>query len=132
MTGKGIKDWESIVSERISDWTARLAKQWVSPNVGDTKVYDIGRGLQFLGIDIMTHLCFGAPLGFVETDTDLYNYMKMFEEKIPFNLYVSTFLELHSLRKWIARFPWLHKKLAPTVDDKQGIGKLMGVSCVSV
>ena len=120
-------DWESIVSERVSDWVNRFDKNWSSPSHA-TRVLDIAKSIEYLGIDIMTHLCFGHPLGFVETNTDLYGYLRMFHEKIPLATYLSILLEFNTLKGWVANLPWLFNKLVPTADDEEGFGKLMGVS----
>ncbi|MCJ1385796.1 hypothetical protein MMC17_008920 [Xylographa soralifera] len=126
MSGRGI-DWESIVSERVSDWVNRLDKDW-PPAAKPTRVFNIAKSIEYLGIDIMTHLSFGYPLGFVETNTDLYSYLRMFHEKIPLATYLSILLEINTLKSWIANFPWLFNKLVPTADDAEGFGKLMGIS----
>ncbi|MCJ1287895.1 hypothetical protein MMC26_007247 [Xylographa opegraphella] len=126
MTGRGM-DWESMVSERVSDWIHRLDKDWASPPRA-TKVFDIAKSIEYLGIDIMTHLSFGSPLGFVETNTDLFGYLRMFHQKIPLATYLSTLLELNAFKSWIAKFPYLFDKLVPTADDTEGFGKLMGIS----
>ena len=128
MTGRGSTEWESIVSERVLDWIHRLDKNSAPLAGGVNNAFDIARSIEFLGIDIMTHLCFGHPLGFVETSTDLYGYLQMFREKIPLATYPSVLLELDTLKSCIAYIPWLFKKLVPTVDDAEGFGKLMGVS----
>ena len=120
-------DWESIVSERVADWVKRLDKDWTSSSHA-TKVFDIAKSIEYLGIDIMTHLSVGHPLGFVETNTDLYGYLQMFHEKIPLATYLSILLEFNTLKSWIAHLPWLFDKLVPTADDAEGFGKLMGVS----
>ena len=120
-------DWESIVSERVSDWISRLDKDWTS-TLNVTKVFDIAKSIEYLGIDIMTHLCFGHPLGFVETNTDLHGYLRMFHEKIPLATYPSILLEFNNLKSWVANLPWLFNKLVPTIDDAEGFGRLMMVS----
>ncbi|MCJ1434284.1 hypothetical protein MMC27_003651 [Xylographa pallens] len=126
MSGRGM-EWETIVSERVSDWVKRLDKDWTSSSHA-TRVFDIAKSIEYLGIDIMTHLCFGHPLGFVETNTDLYGYLRMFHEKIPLATYLSILLEFNALKSWVANLPWLFNKLVPTTDDAEGFGKLMGIS----
>ncbi|MCJ1398854.1 hypothetical protein MMC11_002055 [Xylographa trunciseda] len=126
MAGRGM-EWESIVSERVSDWADRLDKDWTS-TAQATKVLDIAKTIEYLGLDIMTHLCFGNPLGFVETNTDLYGYLQMFHEKIPLATYMSILLELNTLKDLIACIPWLFDKLVPAADDAEGFGKLMGIT----
>jgi hypothetical protein len=66
-------------------------------------------------------LAFGEPFGFLETDSDVYEYIKTTEETLPMVM-VTTVV------------PWLvkvlsspiFKSLLPSEKDRLGFGRVMG------
>lgn len=124
--GKDIDGLETAIGERISDFVNRIDENWVS-EPGHTKTFDIARRIQFLAVDIITHLCFGKPLGFVETDSDVFNFLATIETQLPIVQHFSVILEINTLILRIMDFSWLKKMMAPSARDKTGIGVIMGV-----
>ena len=125
--GRDIEGLEAAVDERIVDFVDRIDKHWISEPT-NTKVFDIARRIQFLAVDIITHLCFGKPLGFVESESDVYNFLATIETQLPIVQHFSVILELNTIILRIMDFPWLKRLLAPSSSDKSGIGMIMGVS----
>ena len=82
---------------------------------------DLGRLSQYFTMDVITAVAFGSPFGFLDTDSDVHQYIKMTEDYMPFlgvGL-VSPFVV--KLMEW----PIL-KSFAPKEGDKYGMGKIMG------
>lgn len=124
--GKDITGLESTIDERIIDFINRIDENFVS-ELGQTQPFDIGKRIQFLAMDVISHLCFGKPLGFVETDSDVYGFLKTIETQLPIVQHFSVFLELNDIFLQFMNIPWLKKLLAPSANDKAGIGMIMGV-----
>ncbi|KAF4976804.1 hypothetical protein FZEAL_6585 [Fusarium zealandicum] len=87
------------------------------------KPVDLGRRAQFFTLDVISDLAFGAPFGFLETDSDVYEYIQTTEETLPMVM-VTTVI------------PWLvkvlsspiFKKLLPSEKDPLGFGRVMGIA----
>lgn len=90
--------------------------------------FDIARRIQYLTVDIITHLYFGAPLGFVETHSDVYNFLSTIERQLPIVQHFSVIIEINTFVERILRWKWLKSKVAPKATDKTGTGMIMGVS----
>jgi hypothetical protein len=124
--GKDIPDLESTINERILDFMGRIEQSWLSAAEGTTS-FDIAKRIQYLTVDILTHLSFGKPLGFVEADTDKFNFLATIETQLPIVQHFSVILEFNTLFSRAANFKWLRKLLVPSASDKTGIGMIMGV-----
>lgn len=124
--GKDITGLESAIDERIMDFMNRIDENCVS-EPGQTKIFDIAKRIQFLAVDVISHLCFGKPLGFMETDSDVYGFLKTIETQLPIVQHFSVFLELNEILLHFMNIPWLKKLMAPSATDKTGIGMIMGV-----
>lgn len=127
--GKDIEGLETAINERMTSFTDQIDKKWLS-NQGTTQIFDIGRGIQFLAVDIITQLCFGKPLGFVETDSDVHKFLATIETQLPIVQHFSIILELNTVLLRLAEIPWLKKFIVPSARDETGIGRIMGV-CIS-
>lgn len=125
--GKDIEGLEDIVDERITEFIDRIEKNWVSAP-GHTRPFDIARRVQFFTIDTITHVCFGRPMGFVESDTDKHNFIATIETQLPIVQHFSVILSLNTVLRWIAMIPPLRRLVVPSSQDKNGIGLVMGVS----
>ena len=68
--GKDVEGMESAIDARLNEWIHLIDQNWASLP-GETKSFDIGRSIQFLTTDIISHLCFGKPLGFVKNQKDM-------------------------------------------------------------
>lgn len=124
--GKDIDGLEMAINQRITDFIDRIDKNWIS-GPQDTKVFDIGRRIQFLAVDIITHLCFGKPLGFLETDSDVFSFLATIETQLPIVQHFSVILELNTLLLKMMDFPWLKRLILPSARDKKGVGVIMRV-----
>jgi len=82
---------------------------------------DFGRKAQYFTLDVISHVAYGMPFGFLATDTDVYQYIETSEKAVPAVMMVTI-------------FPWLNhvltssfmKRLLPSATDAIGFGKIIG------
>lgn len=125
--GKDIQGLEEAVDERIDAFISRIEKHWVSSS-GLTRSFEIAKRIQYFTIDTITHLCFGRPMGFVESDTDKHNFIATIEMQLPIVQHFSVILAFNTVLRWISAVPWVRGLVVPSSADKTGIGIIMGVS----
>lgn len=125
--GKDVEGLENVVDERITEFIERIESHWVSA-LGHTRPFDIARRIQFFTIDTITHVCFGRPMGFVESDMDKHNFIATIETQLPIVQHLSVILSLNTVLRWVAMIPPLRRLVVPSSLDKNGIGIVMGVS----
>lgn len=88
--------------------------------VAKDQPFDLGLKAQYFTLDVISHIAFGKPFGFIETDSDVYDYIKTTEETVPMAM-VTTVLP------WLAkllRSP-IFKAVLPSERDPLGFGKVM-------
>ncbi|OAR03043.1 hypothetical protein LLEC1_04273 [Akanthomyces lecanii] len=125
--GKDIQDLEEVVDERVDGFIARIEKHWIS-RPGLTKSFEIAKRIQYFTIDTITHLCFGKPMGFVESDSDEHNFIAAIEMQLPIVQHFSVLLVLNKILRWASAVPWVRGLVVPSSADKTGIGVIMGLS----
>jgi hypothetical protein len=82
---------------------------------------DFARISQYFTLDVITAVAFGKPFGYLTTDSDVHEYIRVSEEALHFMLYVSmvpTLVKILQSR--------LFKWFAPSEGDKLGVGRVMG------
>jgi hypothetical protein len=85
------------------------------------KPIDFGRRAQFFTLDVISTVAYGAPFGFLATDTDVHEYIKTTEQVIPAAMMVTVFPWLNKL----LTLP-LMKSLLPSEKDPIGFGEIIG------
>ncbi|EXJ89425.1 hypothetical protein A1O3_02492 [Capronia epimyces CBS 606.96] len=126
-TGKEIQGTEEIIDERILDFCQKINQRWCS-DAAETRAFDIGRRIQYLAVDSITHLCFGAPLGFMDQDRDVHDFLYTIESQLPIVQHFSVITEINTLLERLTRIPWFRSLLLPSAADQIGIGRIMGIS----
>jgi hypothetical protein len=91
--------------------------------VAQGKPFDFGRKAQYFTLDVISDIAFGEPFGFIETDSDVYEYIRTTEETIPMAMVTTVIPWLVTLLS-SPTFKWL----MPSEKDKLGFGKVMGVA----
>lgn len=129
--GKDIEGVEAAVDERIAHFVEKIEERWVS-KPGTTKVFDIAKRIQFLTLDMISQLCFGRDLGFVEADKDAFDFQATVEMQMPIVGLFSIIVELSHLYYLLSGIPWIRKVIVPSAGDKIGIGPIMAVSMPSL
>jgi hypothetical protein len=89
--------------------------------VSKGQTFDFARKSAFFTLDVITDISFGQPLGCLENDTDMHQYIHMTEVQMP-NVALTTV------------YPWLldvmtspvFRGLMPSAKDALGFGRLIG------
>ncbi|KAJ4175219.1 hypothetical protein NW754_005639 [Fusarium falciforme] len=116
--GREVENLEPKIDKNILAFIKLLRKY-----ADENKPVDLGRRAQFFTLDVLSDLAFGEPFGFLETDSDVYEYIKTTEETLPMVM-VTTVV------------PWLvkvlsspiFKSLLPSEKDRLGFGRVMGIA----
>ena len=87
----------------------------------------MARSMQYLTTDVISHLCFGKPFGFVKTHGDVYGFIATLESRLPFIENFSVIVELNRVLSAICSIPFLKNRLLPQPTDEDGLGKIVGV-----
>ncbi|KPM35000.1 hypothetical protein AK830_g11567 [Neonectria ditissima] len=116
--GREVENLEPKIDKNILSFI-QLLKKYAAEN---TPV-DFGRKAQFFTLDVISDLAFGKPFGFIETDSDVYEYIGTTEETLPMVM-VTTVVPV--LVK-ILSHPLL-KRLLPSEKDRLGFGRVMGIA----
>lgn len=124
--GKDIAGVEPTIDARLNEWVDLIDQKWTSLP-GETKKFEIARNIQFLTTDIISHLCFGEPLGFVKNQKDMHDFLKTLESRLPVVEQFSVLTELTTLLVKLSNFVWLKRALIPSATDKSGVGRIIGV-----
>jgi len=85
---------------------------------------DFARIAQYFALDVISDIAFGQPFGFLDTDSDVHDYIKTQEALLPIFEWFAT---LPSLERLI-RIQWISRLLMPKPTDEKGLGRLMGVA----
>ncbi|KAF2196241.1 putative benzoate 4-monooxygenase cytochrome P450 [Delitschia confertaspora ATCC 74209] len=126
-SGKGIDSIEPIVEERIKEWINYIKNHVVSEDEGTVK-FDMAPSVQYLTTDVISHLCFGHPFGFVKKHGDVHGFLNTLETRLPIIENLSVITELGHVLTLIAKIPFLNRMLLPQPTDTDGIGKIVGIS----
>lgn len=73
-------------------------------------------------MDVLTNVAFGDPFGYMANDADVHDYIKTIRAFVPI-------LELQTNHKTFNKImsSWLVRSLlAPTAEDRVGMGKVIG------
>ncbi|OTA01466.1 cytochrome P450 [Trichoderma parareesei] len=116
--GRDVDNIEPKIDSNIRDFMRLLG------SYADKKTpVDLGRKVQYFTLDVISDLAYGAPFGFVETDTDVYEYIQTTEKNLPMIMVVTVFPWLLTL----LNSPVL-KGLLPSTKDRLGFGRIMSIA----
>ncbi|GAB1319333.1 hypothetical protein MFIFM68171_09543 [Madurella fahalii] len=121
-SGREIVDLEEKVDANIVALVKLIEKSYLSAPT-ETKAFDLAQKIQYFTADTIGDIAFGKAIGFLENDTDMYDYLKTSAEGFPFFMVLSL-------------FPWLMyvlgldtvKKYLPSAGDSVGMGRIMGLA----
>jgi hypothetical protein len=83
---------------------------------------DLAQKAQFFTLDTITDISTGAPIGDLEHDIDVFDYLKTTASALPALIMIASVPAVQNL----LQIPFLAKRLFPTAEDKIGLGKLIG------
>ncbi|KAF6803785.1 pisatin demethylase [Colletotrichum musicola] len=110
------------LEQKVDDNVLRLCRL-IEGYIDAGKPFDFGRKAQYFTLDVISNLAFGEPFGFIETDSDLYEYVQTTEDTVPLFL-VTTVVP------WVLKIfaSPLFKSILPSEHDPIGFGKVMGIA----
>jgi hypothetical protein len=110
-----VDNLESKIDDNVREFIRLLGRY-----ADEKEPMDLGRKVQYFTLDVISDIAYGAPFGFVETDSDVFEYIKTTEKNLPMVMVVTV-------------FPWLLKLLnspilkglLPSTKDRLGFGRIM-------
>lgn len=126
LSGKDVPGSESIVDMHVSNWMKLLSNKKAFQSDDSIEV-DLSKVVPYLSLDIITHLCFGEPLGNVESDCDRHGLLHELSSGMVAQQYIASLLEFKSCLFWLGSLPFLRQRMFPTANRPTGIGKIMQV-----
>ncbi|KAF2727605.1 cytochrome P450 [Polyplosphaeria fusca] len=113
-----IKKMEPLVDHRIAVWLDKIGHLFAQTG----KQFDFAPWAVFMAYDIISEIGFGAPFGFVESESDVGGLIQGFHDGLlPFGLMA----RLWPFTDWI-KSTWVGEKyLVAKPEDNSGIGMLM-------
>lgn len=111
---------EATVDTQVANFVHLLATRYVSTS-HDYRPMDFTEKASFFTLDVISDLAFGQAFGYLETDNDVYDYLKMIKSAIPFMMTVAdvpVFADILQSR--------LLRGLLPSEADKAGFGAFIG------
>jgi cytochrome P450 len=126
------------IDDRLSQFISFIGQRYLSSSIqpsaleksdgqSPTCVFrpvDFARIAQYFALDVICDIAFGQPFGFLETDSDIHDYIKTQEALLPIFELFSTLPSLERL----TRIRWISRLVMPKPTDKKGLGRLMGVA----
>ncbi|RPA86872.1 cytochrome P450 [Ascobolus immersus RN42] len=109
------------MEHHVDGHVIRLIKTFDDLYAKTGKVFDYAPWAQYFAYDVVSDVAFGKPLGFVETNSDVFGLLKMFQQGIPIT---AVFTKLPTLA-WFFRVTGLKGLLKPKPNQNFGIGGLM-------
>jgi hypothetical protein len=83
---------------------------------------DLAQKAHFFTLDTIMDVATGAPIGDLEHDVDVFDYLKTTGSVLPPTVMIAS---VPSVQNFL-QIPFLAKRLYPTAEDKIGLGKLIG------
>ena len=120
-SGKEVKNLEAKIDTNVRALVGLIGK-YASAN----QVVDFGRKAQYFTLDVISTVAFGDAFGFLDSDTDVYDYCKIFEQQLPSIIFTTVYPWLVDMLQWP-----IVKKILPTERDPLGFGKVMGLVSAS-
>lgn len=111
-----MENLESSVDENV-----RLFIQLIGKYATESKPLDIGRKASFFTLDVISKIAFGKAIGFLTTDSDVYEYNRIFEEQMPGIIFTTVYPWLVNVLQW----PVI-KSAMPSDKDPIGFGRVIG------
>lgn len=111
---------ETTIDSQIAKLIELIESKYISTG-SDYRPMDFGEKGQFFTLDTISELAFGHAFGFMDTDGDKYDYIKITKGFIPFMVFLCHATPLATL---------LHSRpfrgLFPKSGDKIGFGAFIG------
>ncbi|KAK4183986.1 Pisatin demethylase [Podospora australis] len=121
-SGKENLSMETTIETEIARLIDLIERKYISTST-TYRPMDFGQKAQYFTLDVISDLAFGQPLGYLEKDDDVYDYIKITTASIPAMLTLGCVPTLANLLQ--SRFL---RFLLPKETDKIGFGAFIGVT----
>ncbi|KAI0969727.1 pisatin demethylase [Xylaria arbuscula] len=121
INGREVPLLESGVDEQVNALVVNI-RQKLSND--PRSIVDLAPLMSYLTMDVITKVAFGQEYGYLKADKDLYSFLKEVRDSWP---KLSIMADVPYIRNIILS-PLSLRLFGPSVTDKQGMGKLMGVA----
>jgi hypothetical protein len=112
---------EPSIDRNIIKLLDLIRTKYVS-SASDFNPMDLAQKAHFFTLDSITDIATGAPIGDLEHDADVFDYLKTTGSALPPLVMIASVPAVQN----ILHIPFLAKRLFPTAEDKIGLGKLIG------
>jgi hypothetical protein len=122
-SGREVPTMERDIDEQIGELKKLIERQYLSTEK-IVKPMDWGLVAQYFTLDSLTRVAFGEALGYLETNSDVHEYIQTMEDS-------GIYFALCSDVPWLGRIflsDFVLSLLGPSVADKKGLGVIMGVA----
>jgi len=122
-SGREVPTMERDIDEQIGELKKLIVRQYLSTEKV-VKPIDWGLVAQYFTLDSLTRVAFGEALGYLETNSDVHEYIQTMEDS-------GIYFALCSDVPWLGRIflsDFVLRLLGPSVADKKGLGVIMGVA----
>lgn len=123
---KDIKDTELIIDKLLYHWLRRIDHVSRS-QPGESRAFDIGRRIRFLTVDLITRLCLGEAFGCIEDDCDQYGFLEAVQIGSAVSQQFWVIHEISRLLFYLTKIPFMRRRIVPSPNDSEGLGKVIGV-----
>ncbi|KAK5632140.1 hypothetical protein RRF57_007854 [Xylaria bambusicola] len=107
----------------IASFVNLIQRKYLSTSE-NARPIDLGLVSQYFSLDVITAIAFGAPLGYLDNDQDLFGYVKTTDAILPFVTLCSSSPSLG----WFMSQAWVTNLVGPSPQDKTGQGVLMALA----
>jgi hypothetical protein len=83
---------------------------------------DLAQKAHFFTLDTITDIATGVPIGDLEQDVDVYDYLKISADALSIRSVIASVPAVQN----VLQIPILAKRIFPNADDKDGLGKVIG------
>lgn len=111
---------EGSVDTQIAKFVELIETNYIS-TPKDYSPMDLGEKASFFTLDVISDLAFGQAFGYLETDRDVYDYLKMMKTAVPLMMAVSDVPILADILQ-----SRLFRAILPSEADKVGFGAFIG------
>ncbi len=111
---------ETTIDTEISNLVKLIEDKYLS-SPDSYRPVDLAQKTQYFTLDVISHLAFGRAFGYLKTDDDVFDYIKITSSFIPIMLVLANIPALARL----LQSP-LFRGLLPKESDKLGFGAFIG------
>ncbi|KAL5115603.1 hypothetical protein ACEQ8H_006490 [Pleosporales sp. CAS-2024a] len=121
-SGKENASMEASIDAQIASLIHLIRTKYIS-TPDSYRPMDFGEKASFFTLDVISELAFGEAFGYMEHDTDVYDYLKITKTFIPIMMVVAN---IPSLADLLQSRPL--RRLLPSESDKLGFGAFIGIA----